>query len=141
MGTLLSESIDRGVNEKYYGAEGRKRYNKSGETEKSFQGNIIMFSQSKDQYNKRFPVNSCCGQSRFPTWEDAMEMPDRISGDDCTIDNTVKWGDVSVCEVCGHIFEEKSNFDNVVIPESKEEPEPSEDEILKAVSQIDLSEI
>lgn len=137
--TLLSNAIENEAGENYFGSEGRKKYNKSSkENGKTFTGNIIMFTENKQQYKKRFPENLCCGKFRFPTFEESVEMPERISKDDCTIDNTVKWGEVYICEICGYIFEDISKVDNVEIPKHKEDKEPTEEEIFQAMAEIDL---
>jgi hypothetical protein len=116
-------------------------------TEKSFNGNIIMFRNNKQQYGKRFPVKSCC-DGVIPIWEDAMERPEKITVtvDSAFVDTLIEWefeGDkVLICSECGCIFEGDFREQAIDNREQEEiEPEPTEAEIIEALQEIDITAI
>lgn len=157
--TMFAEKIKENQGEQYYGSEGRVKYNSSCVEKKSFSGNIIFFSQNKEQYKKRFSMNDCCKNARIATWEDQIEIPEQIihTSEGAFVDNVVEWehngNTVLICSHCGYIFEEKStvqkteeqkkslwlDYERDLFDLDNEEKEPTASEIMQALKEIDLS--
>ena len=138
MDSILAEAISDNDIEK---DNWKTKYNHK--TEKSFNGNIIMFRRNEQQYKKRFPVKPCC-DGILPTWEDAIERLDKITvtADTAFVDTLTEWecdGDkVLICSECGCIFEGDIRERLIDKTEQTEtEPEPTETEIMQAWSEME----
>lgn len=143
MNSFLAEAInDSNIDS---GEKWEASYNHK--TEKSFNGNIIMFRENKLQYGKRFPVKPCC-DGVIPKWEDAIERPDKIivTADSAFVDTLTEWefkGDkVLICSECGCIFEGNFREKQIDNREQEEtETEPTETEIMEVLQEIDITAI
>ena len=118
MNMSLGQLIDLNgnkTNQDKYTAE--KRYVKSS-IPKGWDGNLILFATSKDQYSKRFKKNSCCGTVKATQYHKNCFPDDIIKNEEGEfINNMIPWesgsDSISVCQECGYIEETASSVEEI----------------------------
>jgi len=125
----MFEPWENAINDSENNIIGKKKYNKK--LEKQFGGNIVLFSNDRSQYNKRFFKNDCCGfvaasKEQMLEYSNKIIIIGDITGiNTISINNMVEWSHknnkVYICSECGYIDENNSVITKKIKQEDEKE--------------------